>query len=886
MPVALQVVAIGGINFIVKSKDLKNIEIRGARTHNLKDIDIDIPLNKITCIYGPSGSGKSSLAFHTLLAESKRRYLNSLPNDVKFFWNMPTAADVDSIYPVLPVWGLAQSNPILGSRPNLSDTMGLSDHLQRLWFDYGKEYCPSCEVPLQDMEWTSVFEKSVRSNFNLEDTAVLHFLVDRVTYEEVFGAGTTPARSYSFEDSKVHDFDEEDLYWEVFRIKAKSLSTVSKKIKESRLKTESFLFNIAGEENLDPLPRQATLICSKCDFSKEKFRFEPTEFSPYNAAGACDHCSGHGMNLEYDRQKVVKYPYLSIPEGAISILESSHFSYLYPSLEKELKKKKISLVKPFSELPQEKLWKILEDGSGHFPGLKKCYEYLESKRYKRTVRIFSRKLKSEVLCSVCEGTRVNSKTHNLRVDDISGVSYKDIWKLNSEELSKIINGSLKKVKSETLERRLKDILNILAVALDLGLRDIPLWKKAKYLSSSEYQRALLTKILSYQGSGSLFVLDEPSFDLSLEQQKCLYECLEKIREQGNSILLVEHSHFLRNCSDYLIEMGPDGGPKGGRVLKAVVNRKKSKKTPGPVKERKLKSRKFINIKSLEIEGRTFPALKLPLNETTVLYNSSGYRKNLYFQNFLLNSLYYRVMGEPLTSMADVSEDLISGDCDFEKVLVFDSSLGRVSSRSTVGTTIGLSPEVRKHFAALKVSKNLGLEKGHFSPNSDLGKCRTCEGRGVQEVEMSFLEDITLVCDDCGGKKLKPFLANISDGEITAYEAFSLPMTAVIPRLKLTPKFKKLWSLVELLNLTYLSLDRPLTTLSGGERMRIKLLSQLTSPIENSFLFFDNISSGLSYAEVEKIFDFISSLKHQQNTIVVVDQNPEVIERAESRLSLS
>lgn len=870
----------------VKKVITKDIQIRGARTHNLKNIDVDIPINKITCIYGPSGSGKSSLAFHTLLAESKRRYLNSLPNDVKFFWNMPTAADVDSIYPVLPVWGLAQVNPILGSRPNLADTMGLSEHLQRLWFDYGREYCPTCEVELAPMDWGEVFVQSLKSDFDLEDEAVVHFLMDRTSYEEKFGTGATPARSYSFESSEVRPLEEDDLYWEVFRVKGKSIHKVQARIKELGVKKDSLLFAIKDRGNLDPLPQQATLACPKCDFTKERLTFEPTEFSPYNAAGACESCSGHGMNLEYDRDKVVKYPYLSIPEGAISILESSHFSYLYPKLEKELRKKKISLMKPFSELPQDKIWKILEEGSGDFPGLRKCYEYLESKRYKRTVRIFSRKLKSEVLCSICEGTRVNQKTHDLRIKEFKRLSYKEVWKLAPQDLDAEIKKVSKTVKNENLSKRLRDILKILEVSLDLGLNDIPLWKKAKYLSSSEYQRALLTKILSYQGSGSLFVLDEPSFDLSQAQQKSLYECLVKIRNQGNSVLLVEHSEYLRGASDYLIQMGPDGGPKGGEVLKASKNLKKITSISKAEQPKLTRSSNYVLVKPTEVEGRKFPKVKIPNGETTVFYNSSGYRKNLYFHDVVLNTLNYKVLGEPLTNMKDVKDDLLEGEIGFEKVLVFDSSLGRVSSRSTVGTTIGLSPEVRKYFANLKVSKNLGLEKGHFSPNSDLGKCPTCEGKGVKEVEMSFLEDIILVCDDCNGKKLKPFIANISDGEMTAFEAFSSPMTEIIPKLKLTPKFQKLWSLVELLNLTYLSLDRPLSTLSGGERMRIKLLSQLTSTIENSFLFFDNISSGLSYKEVEKIFDFVDSLKHQKNTIVVVDQNPMLIKRAKSRISLS
>jgi len=870
----------------VKKTNFKTISIKGARTHNLKNIDIEIPLQKISCIYGPSGSGKSSLAFHTILAESKRRYLNSLPNDVKFFWNMPTSADVDSIYPVLPVWGLAQSNPILGSRPNLADTMGLSEHLQRLWQDFGRENCPEHRVELVPENWNDTFLALLeKNNWNGEDE-VLHFFVERGAYQEKFGQESTPARSYSFELSDTNDFNEEDLYWELFRVKTKALNKVVSRIKEAGFSKDHVLFCVKDKGNLDPLPRQDILNCPKCEFQKRKVSLEPTEFSPYNAAGACSKCNGHGMNLEYDREKVVKYPYLPIEEGAISILESSHFSHFYPLLVSELKKEKISLSKAFSSLPQKKVWKILEEGSGRFPGLKACYEYLESRRYKRTVRIFSRKLKTEVLCEECLGTRINKKTHDLIIPEFPGLNYRELWLKTPSELLVLFKESKKKLKVEKIKKRFEAIINLLEVSKDLGLASIPLWKKAKYLSSSEYQRALLTKILSYQGSGSLFVLDEPSFDLSLMEQANLYECLIKIRDQGNTILLVEHSEYLRGCSDYHIHMGPGAGPAGGEVISVKVNRKKILIPPKITLKKPGKYKDNVLVKSFQFDGRTFPAIKIPLYETTVFYGSSGYRKDYYCKNFLLDTLSFISTGEPIGSMNQVDQSLVSGSFDFEKVLSFDSSLGRVSSRSTVGTSIGLSPEVRKYFSRLPVSRELGLEKGHFSPNSELGRCTSCEGRGIKEVEMSFLEDIILVCDDCGGKKLKPYLSNISDGTFTAYDAFRLPMTEIIPRLSLTPKFKKIWSLVELLNLTYLSLDRSLSSLSGGERMRIKLLSQLSGKIENSFLFFDNISSGLSTKEVEKIYDFIDSLKNLGNTIFIVDQNPALIKRTNSTISIT
>ncbi len=866
---------------MAKKEKFKNIEVRGARTHNLRNIDLDIPIGKITCLYGPSGSGKSSLAFHTILAESKRRYMNSLPNDVKFFWNMPTSADVDSITPVLPVWGLSQHNPILGSRPTLADSIGLAELVQRFYYDYSDLSCPEHKLSLVPVDSKEVILNYLKDKELLGEDRVFHFYLDQHLYREKFNDDSFPNRSYSFDNEDVREFEIEDLYWEIFRLKEKGLESILKRIDELKLPTEKVLFSVNGKKGLYNLPLEGGRCCPKCDYATTYTLGGPAELSPYNAAGACITCNGHGMNLEYDRKKVAKHQHLTIPEGAISILESSHFSHHYPAFEKEAKKLKISMTKAFVELPQEKVWKLLNEGSGSFPGLYSFYSYLDSKRYKRTVRIFSRKLKTEVLCPECEGVRVGQQVHSLMLENCSkGIIFKEIWKMTVENLRKYFE-SFKSSKLENFNHRRKVILDLLDTASSLGLGNIVLWKKAKTLSSSEYQRALLTKILSYEGSGSLFVLDEPSFDLTLQEQRSVFHCLEKIKEQGNTILLVEHSEYLRSLSDYIIEIGPGSGPLGGELLKAKSNRAKAFTLPR-FSKKNIKPEAVLTIGSLEYEDLSYDPFFFKKADTTVIWGNSSSVKDFYFQKILTNTFHYSCYEEPFDDLDCVKIKSVEGKIDFEGFYSFNSSVAKANSRSTVGTTVGLSAELRKHYANLSVSKEFGLEKGHFSSNSELGRCSTCEGKGVKEIEMSFLEDITLVCDDCQGMQLKPFLANISDGQFTAYEALNKPMSEVIPHLKLTPKFQKLWSLMELLNLGYLSLARPVSTLSGGERLRVKLLSQLTGNIENALLLFDNISSGLSTAEVVKLFDFIDSLKFQNNTVLIVDQNPAVIKRAKNR----
>jgi len=631
-------------------KKFKNICIRGARTNNLKNVYLDIPIQKISCIYGPSGSGKSSLGFHTLLAESKRRYLNSLPNDVKFFWNMPTAAEVDSIYPILPVWGLAQSNPILGARPILADSMGLTEMVSRLFHSWGEVCCPTHLSPLVPIDTDEVFTDELRK-YDLEDNEVLHLLVDRSTYQDLFPEGPFPSRSYDFERDQITNFDEEMLYWELFRVKRSGINKLKKKLNEYPLINSKIFFTFKEKGGLYKFPEGGGYRCSKCDYTKDRIAFSSDELSPYSASGACPYCNGHGMNLEYDRTKVVKYPYRSINDGAISILESSHFSYLFPVLKKELKRQQIKLDKPFEELPQKKLWKLLEEGAGDFPGLKSCYDYLESKRYKRTVRIFSRKLKSEVLCQECAGTRINSNVHNIIIPG-SKLRYVDFFQLNLENsLKEIIK--LKKLNGDNFKgafpKRIAAIESALEMAIDLGLGALPLTRKAKSLSSSEYQRCILTKILSYEGSGSLFILDEPSRDLTIKEQKSLFNSLEKIKDQGNTILLVEHSEYIKSQSDYLIEMGPSAGPQGGEVLGTKSQKTKSYKNM-ILKSSALKSSRNIYVNGIEIEGRSFNKMTIPIGKTTVIWGDSSSLKNKFLIDYVANTLNYAIYKEPLTNM--------------------------------------------------------------------------------------------------------------------------------------------------------------------------------------------------------------------------------------------
>lgn len=848
------------------------ISVRGARTHNLKNINIDLSQGKITCIAGPSGSGKSSLAFHTLLTESKRRFINSLPTDMKFFWEIPHTVDVDSIYPVLPAWGLPQNNPVINSRPVALDILGGHERLQRIFMELGSYVCPEHFVSYE--KFLSIESAVLKlSNEKASEDEVYHLFAKADDYRRSVSSEMNPSRSFG---KTLNEFQEDDPWYELFRVKRKNLDQVVPKLKEMKLTegAEIFLY-VLGTKKKITLKHAFEYRCPVCHREAEEQKVANVEsLSPLNALGACPECEGHGAILIYDREKLVKDPTKSIREGAINFLNFSHFQHLFPTFLKEAKKAGFDLDIPFKDQPQS-IWKFLYEGSGKYEGFNDYFEYLKTQRYKKNIRIYMRSMQTEVMCEACEGTRVSKKAGSVSlVLKKEVVTYKDFLKLNFEESLE----SLRKIKVDlknilTHEKMLttfEKLQKLYLVAVDLGLGHLQNTRKVRSMSSSEYQRLLLSKYLSYEGSQSLFVLDEPSLGLSLSTQKKLIGYLRTLRDQGNTIIMVEHSEFLKSTSDELVLMGPFAGGRGGEVL-----------YQGPYKEEKIQlpkfhyewkgSKHFIELEDASIRGISKKKIEIQKDAINWVYGESGTGKTSFIVNVVANEIHKNVYGSRL-SFADYTFKKLKGIKDFSDVIVINSSLDKISSRSTVATYTDLGGFVRKYFAGLEVSKKLGLKEGHFSSNSELGQCLSCEGRGVKIVEMQFMEDVEFVCEDCQGKKLKPYYANISDGGMTAYEAFNLPLAEVLGRIKLTPKGKRIWEYFKILKLDYLSLDRTLISLSGGERQRLQLLTLLDKKTQGAMIIFENLTSGLSRHEYGPLAELLHQLSGTGNTVVVIDQN--------------
>lgn len=849
---------------------MKYIEVKGARVNNLKSVDLKIPIHKITCFAGPSGSGKSSFAFHTLYAESKRRFLNSFPTYLKFFSDRPAPVDVDLIEPVLPVFGLPQINPVIGTRSTVSDVMHLTELVQNIYSSSAVELCPEHLVELRHSTFVDLIKEYIQK---LEESDVLYLLTTKENFITYLKDSPFPNRSYNLEEKQINDFDKDDEFWELLRVKVKGVDTLNKKVEQYLKKKVPIYLYSPNLKDLIHVEFSSNMTCPVCDYQSYPGK-NVSYFSPYNALGACDVCNGFGANLVYDEEKLLKKE-LSVDEGGAKFLEYKRFGNLIDDLKKEMKKEGLKTDTPLKKQPK-KFYKLLYDGARSWCGLNALFDYLETKKYKASVRIFIRGIQKEEICTTCSGSRLNQVVHSYYLFKNNKTSYKDIWTFNIKQLHDYYKSHAKDIyiSNEPNRKILKKIIKLLEVAIGVGLGHLKLNRKSKTVSAGEYQRLLLLKYLSYEGTGALFIFDEPSLGLSLKEQKVLFNSFQNLIDMKNTVVLVEHSKYFQQESDYLVMMGPKAGKYGGEIIyqgnfknkpKLEIENKANKKKVIEV------DRKWIKVIEPELYNKKYQDVSLPTNEIIHVTGPSGSGKSAIFVNVLASKLSIDFTGESL--------GINSGNCKkitypgtLQNVLVIDANLNRYSSRSTVGSLTGLFTIVRKHFLKTPYAKSMALKDGHLSANSELGQCPSCEGKGVKIVEMQFLEDIILECEDCKGTKLKPLYSTLTDGKMTVYEAYSSPLSSVIPAIQLTPKYRRIWEFMKILKLDYLSLDRPVSSLSGGEKQRLYLLSKLEKEVKNSVIFFENISFGLSEIELNSLAKFLNELTELNNTIVIIDQD--------------
>ena len=909
---------------------MDTIKIRGARTHNLKSINLDIPRDQLVVITGLSGSGKSSLAFDTLYAEGQRRYVESLSAYARQFLQLMEKPDVDSIEGLSPAISIEQKATSHNPRSTVGTVTEIHDYLRLLFARAGTPHCPEHHLPLEAQSVSQMVDTVMTKP---EDTKlmILGPVVSERKGEHVdlfedlqaqgfvrfrvrSGGGTTQhatAKIYEVDDlPKLKKNEKHSIDVVIDRIKVKA--DIQQRLAESFETALRLADGRAIALEMDTNEEQlfsSKFACPVCSYSLQEL--EPRLFSFNNPMGACPSCDGLGHITFFDPKRVVAHPELSLASGAIKGWDRRNQFY-FRLLQNLAKHANFDLETPFEEL-SKKAQDLILFGSGNqdIP-----FEYLNEKgkvivrehafegivanferRYKETdsatVREELAKYQNNKPCPTCEGTRLRTEARNVKVGD--GAQSRAIYEISNLPLGKALTYfktlELKGAKKEIAGKIISEISSRLSFLNDVGLDYLSLDRSADTLSGGEAQRIRLASQIGSGLTGVMYVLDEPSIGLHQRDNDRLIGTLKHLRDLGNSVLVVEHDEDMIRASDYVIDIGPGAGEHGGKII-AEGTPKEIQEHPTSLTGAYLsgkesiavpKNRTPVSDKNLKIIGATGNNLKnvdveIPLGLLTCVTGVSGSGKSTLINDTLHHAVAQHLYG----SNAEPAEHKeIQGLEHFDKVINVDQSpIGR-TPRSNPATYTGLFTPIRELFAGVPAARERGYEAGRFSFNVRGGRCETCEGDGVLKVEMHFLPDVYVPCDVCHGKRYNRETLDIRYKGKNIHEVLSMTIEQAHEFFEAVPTVKrKLKTLLDV-GLGYVKLGQSATTLSGGEAQRVKLSLELSKRDTGRTLYIlDEPTTGLHFHDIQLLLKVIHTLKKHGNTIVIIEHNLDVIKTAD------
>ncbi len=884
-------------------EDLKNqyIEIKGAKVHNLKNIDIKIPRNKLVVITGLSGSGKSSLAFDTLYAEGQRRYVESLSSYARQFLGRMDKPEVDYIKGIPPAIAIEQKVNTRNPRSTVGTSTEIYDYIKLLYARIGKTYSPISGNQVIRHEVVDVVNYLISFPNGTKITIVSPLLIkkDRTLQKEaelLLQQGFTRLEL----DGEIIKISELDQY----KKKPKEINVLVDRMPVSE--DEDFASRVADSvqtaffegkgECITRIEHETLSETRKFSnrFEADGITFEEPSlhlFSFNNPVGACPLCEGYGRTIGIDEDLVVPNKSLSVFSDAIVCWKGEKMSEWKEQLVKHAAKFDFPIHKPYYELSAQQK-RLIWTGNSYFEGLNAFFKQLEEQTYKIQYRVMLSRYRGKTTCPECEGTRLKREASYVK---IAGKSVTDLVNLPISELKQFFNHlPLSETDRHVAERLLIEIGNRIEFLGDVGLGYLTLNRLSSTLSGGESQRINLATSLGSSLVGSMYILDEPSIGLHPRDTGRLIKVLRKLQQLGNSVIVVEHDEEIIRAADYLIDIGPLAGQHGGEVVfegtheELVLNpvSQTAKYLTGaekiPVPDHRRKWNNYIEITGARENNLKGFDVKFPLNTLTVITGVSGSGKSSLIKRILYPALakYYGGFGEKTGDHTGLSGDL-SRITSIE--FVDQNPIGK-SSRSNPVTYLKIYDEIRKLYAEQPASKINGFTASHFSFNIDGGRCETCQGEGEIKVEMQFMADIQLTCESCGGKRFKADVLDVTYRSKNIYELLELTVDESIEFFneKATGKkiAKKLQPLQDV-GLGYVHLGQSSSTLSGGESQRVKLASFLAKEKEGATLFiFDEPTTGLHFHDIHKLLDSMNALISRGHTILVIEHNPEVIKVAD------
>jgi excinuclease ABC subunit A len=890
------------------------IRIRGARTHNLKNISVSIPHNQLTVVTGVSGSGKSSLAFDTIYAEGQRRYVESMSAYARQFLERMEKPAVDDIDGIAPAVAIRQKNSSRNPRSTVATATECYDFLRLLYARIGQTFCPNCGTVVkkdtvdevaarllalpEGSRWYALFACGDHAGAaSLRDHL---FELRKKGFTRLFQAGRT------FEFSTPESLLDIDFSQPVFVLVDRI--AIGPGLHQRLVDTVEICYREAGEVIFESAVSESAAPARTLRFN-EKFQCktcgmefaapEPILFSFNSPVGACPRCQGFGNTIDFDLDRVIPDKSLSLDEGAVEPWTKPKFRSWLGNFRKSARGK-VRFRAAFADLTDEER-ELVHDFVRRF------FAYLETKKYKLHVRVFLSRYRGYALCPDCKGARLRKEALYVSV---GGRNLAEVVRLNIAEAAQFFDAlALKPEETAIAEKILVEIRQRLKFLNDVGLEYLTLDRLSSTLSGGEAQRIQLATCLGSRLVGACYVLDEPSIGLHSRDTGRLIRILEELRELGNTIVVVEHDPEVMRAADHLLDLGPGAGEHGGNVvyegtLERLLSNGNSSLTArylrgelrvaAPRERRPVDRKRLLRIVGARLHNLKNIDVEIPLGMMVAITGVSGSGKSTLVHDVLFRSIEALHKARESASEAEVED--AAGDLDFgprmacrklegaerifSTVMIDQSPIGR-TPRSNPVTYIKAFDLIRALFANTRDAQKQGYTPGHFSFNIPGGRCETCQGDGTVTVEMQFLADVELICEECKGTRYKSAILDIRYNGLNIHEVLQLTVSAAIAFFSGVPRLVERLRVLDDVGLGYLRLGQSATTLSGGEAQRVKLAAHLAAASCRGTLFiFDEPTTGLHFDDIAKLLAAFGRLIENGGSLVVIEHNLDVIRAAD------
>ena len=892
----------------------KFIEIKGAREHNLKNIDINIPKDKLTVITGLSGSGKSSLAFDTIYAEGQRRYVESLSSYARQFLDLMKKPDVDSIEGLSPAISIEQKTTSHNPRSTVGTVTEIYDYMRLLWARAGTPYSPATGLPIESQTVSQMVDKITaypdgtkiilsapiargkKGEFKKEFE-----ILQKQGYQRVNIDGTI----YNMEEvPPLNKNQKHDIEVVVDRLVVKSGidDRLSQSI-ETALKLSDGLLFVNFTDGSERKIFSSKFACPVSGFTIEEI--EPRLFSFNNPYGACPHCDGIGAKLYMDPALIVPNENLSIEKGAIAPWYGFRTSFYSQTINSLCDFLRISPKTPWKDLP-EKAKQIILYGSGNVSIPMYYSRFVTEKPFEGVIPNMERRFletdsmasreelshyQSAAPCEACGGKRLKPEALAVKICGYDIMQASDMSIKNALQWFGQVEEQLSPQKREIAHKILKEIITRLQFLNNVGLEYLTLSRQSGSLSGGESQRIRLASQIGSGLTGVMYVLDEPSIGLHQRDNDRLLETLTRLRDIGNTVIVVEHDEDAIRAADFLVDMGPRAGDEGGKVTASgtvaeVLKNKNSltaqylngeKFIAVPAKRRKGNG-KFLEISGVRTNNLKNVDLKLPLGTLTCVTGVSGSGKS----SLILETL-YKALNKEINGSREPAGfyNQLKGAENIDKIIDIDQSpIGR-TPRSNPATYTGLFTYIRDWFAGLPEAKARGYSAGRFSFNVAGGRCEACKGDGVTKIEMHFLPDVYVECEVCKGKRFNRETLEVKYKDKSIADVLDMTIDEAYKFFDAIPAIKNRLDLLRQVGLGYVKLGQPATTLSGGEAQRIKLSKELSKKATGKTLYIlDEPTTGLHFDDINKLLKVLHQLVENGNSMIVIEHNLDVIKTAD------